>query len=84
MGRNCFLKLDNLDKKCQEFYENCQKNATSSKLRCKRMASSPAVEKRPQNRSLGDSFTKSAHTCLFPTEQGESGTEKNAHVLRGN
>lgn len=23
--RNCFLKLDNLDKKCHEFYENCQK-----------------------------------------------------------
>lgn len=41
-------------------------------------------KKRPQKRSLGDSFTKSAHTCLFPTEQGESGREKNAHVLRGN
>lgn len=66
-----------MDKKCQEFYENCPKNTTSSKLRCKRMAFSPAVEKRPKKRNLGDSFNKSAHTCLFPTEQGESGPEKN-------
>ncbi|XP_061184242.1 uncharacterized protein LOC133192263 [Saccostrea echinata] len=66
--RNCFQKLDTLDQKCREFYENCQKNATGTHLRSKRMASSPAVERQPEKRSLVGDTAKKAHVCLFPMQ----------------
>lgn len=74
--RNCFNKLDSLDRKTQEFYESCQKYALSSSSRCKRMASSPAVEKRPLKRSLNtDDSTGKYKACLFPTNVGPSTIE---------
>ena len=61
MCRNCYIKLENLDKKCTSFREDCQKNAVRPiSLRSKRMSSSPAtspaskshIQKR--TRSYGD------------------------------
>lgn len=64
MCRNCFSKLDTIDKKCTQFYEECQKNALKVLSRVKRMRSSP-LSRITKRKHVSSTPEKSSKSQLF-------------------
>ena len=62
--RNCYTKLHNLDQRCRQFYDECQRNAVKMFSKIKRMSASP-LSGTGKRTNLSKTPTKSRKTQLF-------------------
>ena len=87
MCRNCYIKLENLDKKCTSFREDCQKNAVQSvSLRSKRMSTSPASKTQIPKRPVTETnvFHKDTESRDSVLHDGTISSKEHKDPLAGN